>query len=160
MSVFRTLVDTRAPAAVILVRLMVGVVFLTEGLLKFMQPDALGAGRFVKIGIPAPEIMGPFVGVCEIVCGGLVLAGLLTRLGSLVLWINISVAILSTKIPILLGHGFWMFQTPPLAHYGFWSMMHESRTDLCMWLGTLFLIIGGAGRWSVDALLARRKAKG
>lgn len=160
MSLFQSLISTRAPAAAILVRLMVGVVFLSEGILKFMQPDALGVGRFVKIGIPAPEIMGPFVGVCEIVCGCLLLAGFLTRLGALVLAINISVAILSTKIPILLGHGFWMFQAPALAHYGFWSMMHEARTDLCMWLGTLFLIIGGAGRWSVDTLLARRKATG
>jgi uncharacterized membrane protein YphA (DoxX/SURF4 family) len=160
MNVFQSLVGTRAPAAAILVRLMVGVVFLSEGILKFMQPDALGVGRFAKIGIPAPEIMGPFVGVCEIVGGGLVLAGLLTRLGALVLAIDISVAILSTKIPILLGHGFWMFQAPALAHYGFWSMMHEARTDLCMWLGTLLLMITGAGRWSVDALLARRKEKG
>jgi uncharacterized membrane protein YphA (DoxX/SURF4 family) len=159
MNLFQSLVDTRAPAAAVLVRLMVGIVFLSEGILKFMQPDALGVGRFAKIGIPAPEVMGPFVGVCEIVGGCLVLAGFLTRLGALVLWIDISVAILSTKVPILLGHGFWMFQAPALAHYGFWSMMHEARTDLCMWLGALFLIVGGAGRLSVDALLARRKTK-
>ena len=79
----KRIVTTHAPAAVILVRVMVGAVFLSEGIQKFLYPDALGVGRFAKIGIPAPEIMGPFVGVVEIVCGGLILLGLATRLAAL-----------------------------------------------------------------------------
>ena len=128
--------------------------FRSEGILKFLYPAALGAGRFAKIGIPVPEVMGPFVGSVEIVCGALVLIGLLTRLAAIPLLINISVAILSTKIPILLGHGFWMFTLPDLPRYGFLSMMHEARTDFSMVLGLIFLICTGAGRWSVDARLA------
>ena len=93
---------SKTEAPVILIRLMVGTVFFFEGVLKFLYPDALGAGRFAKIGIPFPQIMGPFVGGVEIVCGALVLIGLLTRLAAIPLLINISVAILSTKIPILL----------------------------------------------------------
>jgi uncharacterized membrane protein YphA (DoxX/SURF4 family) len=136
---------------------LVGSVFLSEGIQKFLYPPELAAGRFTKIGIPAPETMGPFVGGCEIVCGALLIIGLLTRLAAIVLFIDISVAILSTKIPIFLGHGFWGFSLPKLPRYGFWSMMHEARTDFSMWFGLLFLLIVGAGRkWSLDAAIASR----
>ena len=80
------------------------------------------------------------------------LVGLLTRLAAIPLLIDISVAILSTKIPILLGHGFWTFTLPKLARYGFLSMMHEARTDFSMWLGLIFLLIVGPGRWSPDVV--------
>ena len=130
---------------------MVGLVFLTEGIQKFVYPEELGAGRFVKIGIPAPQVMGPFVGGVELVCGGLLLLGLLTRLATIPLLIDISVAIVSTKIPILLGHGFWGFALAKLPRYGFLSMMHEARTDFSMLLGLVFLLIVGAGAWSADA---------
>jgi len=149
------LFSTNASAATVLVRLLVGSVFLSEGIQKFLYPAELAAGRFAKIGIPAPEIMGPFVGGCEVVCGALLIIGLLTRLAAIVLLIDISVAILLTKIPILLGHGFWGFSLTKLPRYGFWSMMHEARTDFSMWLGLLFLLIVGAGKkWSVDAAIA------
>ena len=131
-----------------------GGTFLSEGIQKFLFPDALGVGRFVKIGIPYPEVMAPFVGVFEIVCGALLILGLLTRLAAIPMIINISVAIVSTKIPILLGHGFWMFNLPKANSYGFWTMMHEARTDFAMLLGGIFLLIVGAGCFSFDALLA------
>jgi putative oxidoreductase len=149
------LLRTTAPAATILIRLMVGAVFLSEGMQKFLFAEAQGAGRFAKIGIPAPEVMGPFVGGVEIICGALLAIGLLTRLAAIPLIIDISGAILSTKIPILLGHGFWRFSLPKLQSYGFWSMAHEARTDFCMLLGGLFLlIVGGGTKWSLDARLA------
>ncbi len=66
----RRIVGTRAPGAVLLVRLLVGAVFLSEGLQKFLFPAQLGVGRFAKIGLPAPGLLAPFVGACEIVCGG------------------------------------------------------------------------------------------
>ena len=150
-SVSSKLQTGQAHPAVILIRLMVGGVFLVEGILKFLYPQELGAGRFEKIGIPLPQVMGPFVGGVEIICGALVLIGLVTRLVSLPLLINITVAILSTKIPILLGHGFWTFTLTKLARYGFLSMMHEARTDLSMFLGLIFLLMIGPGRWSLDA---------
>ena len=148
---------TRGPAATILIRLMVGAVFLSEGIQKFLFSDALGVGRFVKIGIPYPEVMAPFVGVFEIGCGSLLILGLLTRLASIPMVINISVAILSTKIPMLLGHGFWMFGPPKANQIGFWAMAHEARTDFCMLLGGVFLLIVGAGCLSFDALFAKNK---
>jgi uncharacterized membrane protein YphA (DoxX/SURF4 family) len=153
----RAIVSTNAPAAIILIRLMVGVVFVSEGVQKFLLPGVLGAGRFAKIGIPAPELTGPFVGMIEIVAGSLILLGLFTRLACVALLFDISVAILSTKIPILLGHAFGGFALPKLERYGFWSMLHEARTDLCMWLGLVYLLIAGAGRWSIDGRLTERE---
>src|SRR5947209_4272640 len=132
MTFFRRILATDAPAAVILVRLIVGGVFLSEGIQKFLFPEALGVGRFAKIGIPAPEVMAPFVGVCEIVCGVLFLFGLLTRFAAVTMIIDMLVAISTTKVSILLKSGFW-------------SMAHEARTDYAMLLGSIFLLIVGAG---------------
>ena len=151
-------IATSAPAAVILIRIVVGGVFLAEGLQKFLFPAEVGAGRFAKIGIPNAEVMGPFVGAVETVCGALVLVGLLTRLAAIPLIINMLAAILSTKIPILLGHGFWGFSLRNLPYYGFWGMVHEARTDFSMLLGSLFLLIVGAGAWSLDGLARSKTA--
>ncbi len=148
-------ISTNALRSVILIRLSVGAVFLSEGIQKFLFPNDLGVGRFIKIGIPAPQVMAPFVGVIELVCGTLIILGLLTRLAAVPLIIDISVAILSTKIPILLGHGFWRFSLSKLPSYGFWSMAHEARVDYAMLLGSIFLLIVGAGAWSIDAGLSR-----
>jgi len=145
--------------AFFLIRLMVGSVFLVEGILKFLYPSDLAAGRFEKIGIPWPQVMGPFVGGVEIVCGALVLIGLLTRWAAIPLLIDILVAIVSTKVPVLLGHGFWTFTLTKLPHYGFLSMLHEARTDFSMFLGLVFLLITGPGRWSVDATRGDRKGR-
>lgn len=128
----------RRPLAVILIRLMVGAVFLSEGIQKFLFAEQLGAGRFARIGLPNPEILGPFVGVTEIFCGALVLLGLLTRAAAVPLIAIMTVAIASTKVPILLDRGFW-------------AMAHEARTDYAMLLGALFLLINGGGPWSLDA---------
>ena len=159
MSTVRRLMTTTAPASVILIRIAVGAVFLSEGIQKFLFPNELGAGRFIKIGIPAPEVMGPFVGLVEIVCGSLIIVGLLTRLAAILLIIDMCVALISTKLPILLGHGFWRFSLSKLSSYGFWSMAHEARSDFAMLLGSILLLIGGAGAWSLDAQLAANKQR-
>ena len=134
---------SRAPSATVLIRVIVGWVFLSEGIQKFLFPAALGVGRFVKIGIPAPQFSAPFVGIVEIVCGALLIVGLLTRLASIPLMIDIIVAIVTTKIPMLLKSGFW-------------AMMHEARTDFCMLLGLIFLLIVGSGTLSFDDRLSRQ----
>jgi uncharacterized membrane protein YphA (DoxX/SURF4 family) len=131
------LFSTNGPRATILIRLLVGAVFLSEGIQKFLFPAALGVGRFTKIGIPAPQFFAPFVGVVEIVCGTLLIVGLVTRLAAIPLMIDISVAIITTKIPML-------------STAGFWSMAHEARTDYCMLLGLLFLLLVGSGPFSID----------
>src|SRR5208282_3760190 len=95
---------TAAPGWSILVRLLVGlVVFFPEGIQKLIFPDVLGAGRFANIGIPFPELMGPFVGIVETICGALIILGLFTRLSAIPLIVIMIVALVSTKVPILLG---------------------------------------------------------
>jgi putative oxidoreductase len=139
----RRILATTAPPEVILIRLVVGCVFLSEGIQKFLFPAALGVGRFAQIGIPAPQFFAPFVGVFEIGCGLAIIAGLTTRLAAVPLIIDMIVAIATTKVPILLKSGFW-------------AMAHEARTDFSMLLGLIFLLCVGAGSWSVDFRLAAR----
>ncbi len=152
------ILKTRDDPAVLFIRLIVGlVVFFPEGLQKLLFPAILGAGRFASIGIPWPQVMGPFVGVVETICGAFIIVGLLTRLAAIPLIIVMIVAIVSTKIPILLGHKFLIFNLPHLNRYGFWSMQHEARADFSMLLGCLYLLIVGSGGWSLDVWLRKRR---
>ena len=128
----------RTAKALLLIRILVGWVFVSEGVQKFLFPAQLGVGRFEKIGIPSPHFMAPFVGTVEIVCGTLLLVGLFTRLAAIPLLAVILVAITTTKIPMI-------------AKSGMWAMLHEARTDFSMLLGLLFLLIAGAGTLSADA---------
>lgn len=137
----------------ILIRVSLAGVFVPEGLQKLIFPEILGAGRFTRIGLPAPELLGPFVGVVELVCGVLLLLGLASRLAALPLIVTMLVAIFTTKIPILLGTGFLGFNLRDLARYGFWSFTHETRTDWAMLLGATYVLLAGGGRWSMDARL-------
>lgn len=138
--IFKRIVSTDRARTTILIRLMVGTVFLSEGIQKFLFPG-LGTGRFEKLGLPAPDFLGPFVGTFEILCGSLTLLGLATRLASVPLITIMLVAMATTKVEILRNDGFW-------------EMMHASRTDWSMLLGSIFLLIKGGGRWSVDEHLS------
>jgi putative oxidoreductase len=138
----KRIVSSNAPAAVVLVRLMVGAVFLSEGIQKFLFPAEVGAGRFAKIGFESPEFVAQLVACFEIACGVLVLLGLLTRLAVIPLIVIMLTAIYTTKIPIF-------------ENQGFWKMAHEARTDWSMLLGSLFLLIVGAGPVSMDAKLSK-----
>lgn len=140
----QNILQTNSSQTTIIIRVMVGVVFLSEGIQKFLYPAVRGAGRFEKIGLPSPEFLGSFVGIFEIICGVLILIGLLTRLASIPTLVIMIVAIISTKIGML-------------SESGFWQMMHSGRTDLAMLLGSLYLIINGGGKWSFDRKLAKSK---
>ncbi len=129
--------SSRVLDAVILIRIMVGWVFVSEGIQKFLYPAQLGFGRFEKIGMPSPQILAPVVGAIEIICGALVIVGLFTRVASIPLLCVIGTAIVTTKLPMLNANSVW-------------STLHESRTDLSMLLGLLFLLIVGSGGLSLD----------
>lgn len=135
---FARLATTEASPAVLVIRLLAGGVFLVEGVKKFLLAADWGAGRFAHIGIPWPEFTGPFVGAVEIVCGLLILVGLLTRVAALLLLVDITVAIATTKIPILIEQEFFAMEDP-------------ARTDYAMLMSLVFLLLVGAGRWSLDA---------
>jgi putative oxidoreductase len=127
----------RVSCGLLLLRLLVGWVFLSEGIQKFLFPETLGWGRFAKIGIPFPHFTGPFVGVVEIVCGSMLILGIATLYAVVPLLITIGVAIATTKVPLLHKQGFW-------------AAMHEGRTDFCMLLGLIAIACLGAGRLSFD----------
>ena len=118
----------KARSSIILIHIPVGFIFLSEGIQKFLYPEIRGVGRFIKIGIPYPEIMAPFVGITEIICGTLILIGLLTGTASVPLIVDMLVAIYTTKLPILIKDGFW-------------EMAHEARTDFAMLFCLLFILI-------------------
>jgi uncharacterized membrane protein YphA (DoxX/SURF4 family) len=136
--------SSRTQAAILAIRLLVGAVFLLEGIKKFIFAEQWGAGRFTRIGIPAPHVMGPVVGTFEILCGLLLIVGLWTRLAAVPLLCVISTAIVTTKIPILLKSGFW-------------SMEDAARTDYSMLMGLIFLLFAGSGSLSLDARMSGKK---
>lgn len=138
--IFKTVSDHRS----ILPRLIVGLVFLSEGIQKFLFPELVGAGRFEKIGFANPEFLSAFVASFEIVCGILMLIGFSVRLAAIPLLIIMITAITTTKIPIL-------------TEKGFWQMAHDSRTDFAMTLLIIFLIIYGAGKLSIDYWINQRQ---
>ena len=128
----------------ILVRIATGLIFLSEGIQKFLFPDLLGTGRFLTIGFSHPAFWAYFTGTFEIVCSVLILSGLFTRLASVPLLIIMVTAFISTKWPILINKGFWPFA-------------HEYRTDFAMTLLLIYLLIYGAGKWSCDSGMSKRK---
>ena len=142
LNIFKTIDDNRA----ILVRLVTGLVFLTEGIQKYLFPQLLGTGRFLTIGFSNPAFWAYFTGAFEIICGSLILLGFITRLASVPLLIIMITAFITTKWPILMTKGFWP-----------WA--HEYRTDFAMTLLLIYLLIYGSGNWSVDSkILNGRKS--
>ena len=138
----KKIITTDNSKTTLIIRLIVGAVFLSEGIQKFLFPELRGAGRFEKIGLPSAEFLGSFVGFFEILCGALILIGLFTRLASIPLIIIMLVAFATTKQEVYLEKGFW-------------ELLHGSRTDWSMLLGSIFLLIKGSGNWSVDNILMK-----
>lgn len=138
--IFRFLFQPPAgPASLLLIRLAAGLIFFTQGILKIADPT-LGVLRFARIGFPHPYFTSHFVGGFEIVCGGLLLLGLWTRAVSLPLLVIIATAIFTTKLP-----------EAARPDQGFWYMVSDARTDFAMLCSLIFLILEGAGAWSLDA---------
>jgi uncharacterized membrane protein YphA (DoxX/SURF4 family) len=137
--ILRTFNDNRA----IIIRLIVGLIFLSEGIQKYLFPELLGTGRFEKIGFTDPSFWAYFTGIFEIICGIFILLGFVTRLASIPLFIIMMTAFVTTKWPILMEKGFWSFA-------------HEYRTDFAMTLLLIWMFIYGSGRWSLDAQQQKR----
>ena len=129
--------------ATILIRIVVGYIFIMEGTQKFVFTDSLGVGRFTKIGIPFPEFFAPFVGVTEIVCGMLFILGCIVRFSALPAIIIMTTALSTTKISILFEKGILTFS-------------HEARNDLLMLFGCIFLLVKGGGAFSLDRMIKRK----
>ena len=144
---------TTGPSTILLLRLMVGGVFFWEGILKFVYPNQ-GLGRFTKLGFPMPELTANFVATAEIIGGLLLIFGLLTRFVAFYFLMEMIVAILSTKISLFLGTSPLPLPAAP-PKIGFWAVLHEIRSDYAQLITCLFLLIEGAGRKSLDAILKK-----
>src|SRR5579875_2047482 len=131
--------------SIIFIRLAVGLIFLTQGILKYIDPH-MGVLRFTRIGFPYPNFLAHFVGAFEIVCGVAILLGLFTRLASLPLLIVILTAIATTKVPELFH-----------PNQGVWFMVSDARTDFAMTMSLLFLLSAGPGALSLDSRHRGRK---
>jgi uncharacterized membrane protein YphA (DoxX/SURF4 family) len=129
--------------AIVFIRLAVGLIFLTQGILKYIDPN-MGVNRFTKIGFSHPYFTAHFVGTFEIICGCLVLIGLFTRGAGVPLLVVICTAIVTTKIPEL-----------SRTNQGFWFMVSDARADFAMLMSLLFLLRAGAGALSLDAGFSR-----
>jgi uncharacterized membrane protein YphA (DoxX/SURF4 family) len=127
----------QGPASILLIRLAAGLIFFTQGILKYTDPH-MGVLRFTRIGFPHPYFIAHFVGAFEILCGFLVILGLWTRAAAVPLLIVIATAIVTTKIPELFR-----------VNQGFWYMVSDARTDFAMFCSLLFLILAGGGAWSL-----------
>jgi len=128
----------------ILIRFVVGFVFLSEGIQKFLFPELRGAGRFESIGLPWPEFLGYWVASFEVLCGLAISLGFLTRLAVIPTIIIMLVAFATTKSQVFYDKGFW-------------ELMHGSRTDWAMLLCSIYLLIHGSGKWSLDKILFGKK---
>jgi putative oxidoreductase len=139
------LIHTTSDKSIVIIRLLVGCVFLSEGIQKFLFPEILGTGRLEKNGFPAADFLGPFVGTLEILCGILLIIGLFTRLASLVFISIMLVALATTKSEVFIQKGFW-------------ELLHSGRTDWSMLLGSIFLLVKGSGFYSIDYNYVQRKS--
>jgi putative oxidoreductase len=143
--------------ATVLVRFAVGGVFLSSGLVKFLF-DNQGPGRFAKLELPAPTELAHFVGGVEVVCGTLLMVGLFVRLAAVPLILDMAVALVTTKVPLLFGAGPEPVAAMPKT--GFWAFAYQARLDVTMLASCVFLVVVGAGLWSLDAALSRRRWEG
>jgi putative oxidoreductase len=137
ISILNTAYDNKT----ILVRLVVGLIFLSEGIQKFLFPELVGTGRFEKIGFSHPDFWAYFTATFEIICGIMVLLGFFTRLVSIPLFIIMITAFITTKLPILSDRGFW-------------AMAHEYRTDFALTVLLIYLFFFGSGNLSIDSRIS------
>jgi putative oxidoreductase len=139
------------PSTILLIRIMAGGVFLMEGILKFVYVNQ-GVGRFTKLGFPFPETTAHLIATGEIIGGLLLLFGLFTRITAFYFIIQMTVAVLSTKISLYLGTSPLPLPSSP-PKIGFWAVEHEVRSDYAQILTCMFLLIEGAGRRSLDFII-------
>ena len=144
MKFLNRFLETDEDKSTILIRFIVGYIFVMEGIQKFIYSDSLGVGRFIKIGIPNPEVMAPFVGCCEIVFGLFIVIGFLTRIAAIPQIIIMLTALVTTKFSVL-------------AEQGVFGFFHEARNDLLMLFGLIFIFIKGAGANSFDKKFLKKE---
>ena len=143
-SIKTQILNTGNDNRIIFIRLIVGLIFISEGIQKYLFLEMLGPGRFLEFGFSNPRFWAYFTGASEIFCGILILFGLLTRLATIPLLTIMITAFITTKLPLLTTKGFWTFA-------------HEYRTDFSLTLLLILLVIYGGGKWSLDKRLVKEE---
>lgn len=126
----------------LLIRVVVGLLFLTEGILKFLHPEELDVTFFSAIGLPLPQYLGPALGCIEIIGGAAILVNLYAGDVALLLFFVSLALLIATKLPILTGAPVGPFPVKRLPQYGMPIFLHEARIELCMIVGSLVVLLG------------------
>ncbi len=146
---------TNGPWSIIFVRLMVGGVFLWEGIGKF-HFASLGVGRFTLLGFPMPGAMSAGIGLLESVGGACLIVGVLTRPFAILFIGEMIGVLITTKVSLYLGQS--PLPLPPVPpQFGMWAVLHETRSDYAQLMSSLFLLFAGPGTLALDAYFASRK---
>jgi putative oxidoreductase len=141
-SIVNLILNTTDDNKIIIVRLIAGLIFISEGIQQFLIVSMVGPELFKDAGFENPMFWADFTGAFEIACGILVLIGFLTRLASIPLLIIMITALITTKLPLL-------------AHEDFWAFAHEYNIDFALTLLLIMLLISGGGKFSADLKIFR-----
>src|SRR5919198_6610037 len=139
-----TRLDSIEWVARVAVRIAIGLEFFGSGLGKLGKLSGL-IQYFRSLGIPAAEILAPFVANTELVCGVLIAVGLATRPAAVMLCGVLTVAIVTAAAPekhiTANWHGLLEFFYLP---------------EVLLFLLLAWLVFAGPGRASLDARLDAR----
>jgi len=138
------ILNTVKDSKIIFIRLIVGLIFISEGIQKYLIVTIFGPALFKEIGFSNPMFWVYFTGAFEILCGILILFGLLTRLAAIPLLTIMIIAFITTKLPLLATKGFWTFS-------------HEYSIEFSLTFLLILLFIYGGGKWSVDLKILKSK---
>jgi uncharacterized membrane protein YphA (DoxX/SURF4 family) len=138
------ILNTVKDSKIIFIRLIVGLIFISEGIQKYLIVTIFGPALFKEIGFSNPMFWVYFTGAFEILCGILILFGLLTRLAAIPLLTIMIIAFITTKLPLLATKGFWTFS-------------HEYSIEFSLTFLLILLFIYGGGKWSVDLKILQSK---
>lgn len=128
----------------LLLRIGAGLTFLFTGIAKLGAPPV---AFFTQLGIPAPEIMAPFIAILETVGGLMLLLGFGTRLAAALLVCNMLVAIFAAKMGG--AQGFMALGLP-----NGWNAV---RIEVMLLLSCLALLFSGPGSPSIERNVMKRE---